>query len=59
MYFRSRGFVVVTAGDGEAVIQTAHDHVSDVIVMDLAMPQFGGITAIERLRLDSVCGGRT
>jgi CheY-like chemotaxis protein len=50
LYFQSRGFIVVTATDGQAVIQVARDHVPDVIVMDLAMPQLDGITATRRIK---------
>jgi two-component system, cell cycle response regulator DivK len=54
-YFGGRGFSVVTAHDGARAIQAAFDHVPDVIVMDLAMPQFDGITVIRRIKAD----GRT
>jgi two-component system cell cycle response regulator DivK len=53
MHFASRGFTVVTARDGAAAIQVALDHVPDVIVMDLAMPQFDGITATQRIKSDA------
>ena len=49
-YFTGRGFNVLTANDGAAAIQVALDHRPDVIVMDLAMPQFDGITAAERIK---------
>jgi two-component system cell cycle response regulator DivK len=52
-YFNSRGFLVVTADDGAAAIQTALDRRPDVIVMDLAMPQFDGITAAERIKANA------
>jgi two-component system cell cycle response regulator DivK len=52
-YFTSRGFSVVTAQDGAAAIQVALDHRPDVIVMDLAMPQFDGITATQRIKGDT------
>jgi len=52
-YLTSRGFTVVTAEDGAAVIQSALDHHPDVIVMDLAMPQFDGITATERIKANA------
>jgi CheY-like chemotaxis protein len=52
IYFRSRGFSVLTAHDGAAAIQVALGHVPDVIVMDLAMPQFDGITAMQRIKSD-------
>ena len=51
-YFSSRGFTVVTAHDGAAAMRMAFEHVPDVIVMDLAMPQFDGITATERIKAD-------
>jgi len=51
-YLRERGFTVVTAHDGAAAIRVALDQIPDVIVMDLAMPQIDGITAIERLKAD-------
>jgi two-component system, sensor histidine kinase and response regulator len=51
-YFMSRGFDVVTADDGAAAIRVASEHCPDVIVMDLAMPQFDGITAAERIKAD-------
>jgi CheY-like chemotaxis protein len=52
-YFSAKGFTVVTASDGAEAIQVAYDHVPDVIVMDLAMPQFDGITAIRRIKSDA------
>jgi two-component system, cell cycle response regulator DivK len=52
-YFGDRGFTVVTAHDGARAIQAALEHVPDVIVMDLAMPQFDGITAIRRIKADA------
>src|SRR5438105_8098986 len=44
-YFRTRGFIAITAHDGPAAVQAALEHVPDVIVMDLAMPQYDGLTA--------------
>lgn len=52
-YFGARGFTVVTANDGATAVQAAVDHKPDVIVMDLAMPQFDGITAIRRIKADA------
>jgi two-component system cell cycle response regulator DivK len=51
-YFSNRGFTVITANDGAAAVRAALDHVPDVIVMDLAMPQFDGITALRRIKAD-------
>lgn len=52
-HFGGHGFTVVTAHDGARAVQAALDHAPDVIVMDLAMPQFDGITAIRRIKADA------
>jgi CheY-like chemotaxis protein len=52
-YFETRGFSVVTARDGVDAVQAALEHVPEVIVMDLAMPQIDGITAIQRIKADA------
>jgi CheY-like chemotaxis protein len=52
-YLSSRGFSVVTADDGAAAIQSALECIPDVIVMDLAMPQFDGLTAAERIKANA------
>jgi two-component system, cell cycle response regulator DivK len=52
-YFETRGFSVVTARDGTSAVQAALEHLPDVIVMDLAMPQIDGITAIQRIKADA------
>ena len=52
-YFESRGFIVVTARDGAGAIQAALEHLPEVIVMDLAMPQIDGIAAIHRIKADA------
>ena len=49
-YFRIHGFTVVTAHDGASAVEVALEHQPDVIVMDLAMPQFDGIAAIRKLK---------
>lgn len=51
-HLRQRGYVVVTADDGAAAVRVALEHRPDVIVMDLAMPQFDGLTAIEKIKQD-------
>jgi len=52
-YFETRGFSVVTARDGTGAVQAALEHVPEVIVMDLAMPQIDGLTAIQRIKADA------
>ena len=51
-YFRTRGFITVTAHDGATAVQVALEHVPDVIVMDVAMPQFDGLTATRKIKED-------
>ena len=52
LYFRSIGFTVMTAEDGEAGIEAAATQRPDVIIMDLSMPRMDGITAIRHLKQD-------
>ena len=52
-YFETRGFSVVTARDGVDAVQVALEHIPEVIVMDLAMPQIDGLTAIQRIKADA------
>lgn len=52
LYFRSIGFTVITADDGEAGVNAAVTQRPDVIIMDLSMPRMDGITAIRRLKED-------
>src|SRR5262249_37688816 len=52
-YFSSRGFTVLTARDGAEATRVALEQVPDIIVMDLAMPQWDGVTAIQRIKADS------
>ena len=52
-YFRTRGFVAVTAADGAAAVQVALEQVPDVVVMDLAMPQIDGLTATKKIKADA------
>jgi len=52
-YFRTRGFIAITAHDGPTAVQAALEHVPDVIVMDLAMPQYDGLTATSKIKQDA------
>lgn len=52
LYFRSRGFTVITAHDGVAGIEAALQGRPDAIVMDLSMPGLDGIAATNRLKRD-------
>ena len=48
-YLRHRGFGVLAASDGLAAVQLALGARPDVIIMDFAMPNMSGTTAIKRL----------
>ena len=52
LYFRSHGYDVRTAPDGDAGIESAVKTRPDVIVMDLAMPKMSGISAAHQLKND-------
>jgi len=52
LHFRSRGFNVLTAHDGEAAVATARSRRPDVIVMDIAMPRLDGIAATQKVKAD-------
>jgi len=46
----ARGYVVVTAQDGEAALQAAIDQSFDLVILDLGMPQLDGLSVIDALR---------
>lgn len=50
MFLTHQGYQVQTAGDGGVAIDEAHRWTPDVIVMDLAMPGFDGLTASRWLK---------
>lgn len=47
---RKAGYQVVEASDGDEAITVANREPPDLILMDLAMPQRSGISAIYRIR---------
>jgi CheY-like chemotaxis protein len=52
LWFRSRGYDVLTARDGIGGVEMATRVQPDVIVMDLAMPSMSGVDAAHHLRND-------
>ena len=52
MYFKSRGYQVLTSTDGQSAIEMALAGRPDVIVVDLAMPKLDGITVTRLLKSD-------
>lgn len=49
--FEWAGVEVVEAGDGDQCIEVARRERPDLIVLDLAMPKRGGLSALPELRL--------
>jgi DNA-binding response OmpR family regulator len=47
---RGAGYGVVTAEDGRAALRAFHESPTDVIVLDLSMPDLDGFETLERLR---------
>ncbi len=47
---QSRGFLVMTATNGQAAFQTAKKNPPDLIILDVAMPMATGLKAYETLR---------
>jgi CheY-like chemotaxis protein len=50
LYLRSRGYGVLTAGDGLKAVEMAAEHLPDLIILDLDLPGISGIEAARRLR---------
>ena len=50
LYLRASGFEVLRAEDGESALQTACDHLPDLVVMDLELPGLSGIQVAAALR---------
>src|SRR5438270_11942631 len=48
----AHGYEVVTAGDGEAALAAAREHVPDLILLDIMMPKVDGIEVCRRLKRD-------
>jgi CheY-like chemotaxis protein len=49
---KKRGFVVITANDGEEGLQKAQEESFDLILMDMLMPKLSGLEALEALKKD-------
>jgi DNA-binding response OmpR family regulator len=47
---RGAGYSVETAQDGRAALRTFHTNPTDLVVMDLSMPELDGFETLERLR---------
>ena len=49
-YLRLRGYDVETAADGDAALRCALRRECDIVVLDLALPKFDGLTVLRLLR---------
>jgi DNA-binding response OmpR family regulator len=47
---RGTGYAVTTAADGRAALRAFHENPSDIVVLDLSMPELDGFETLERLR---------
>lgn len=47
---RSRGYMVIEAGDGREGVQQANRANPDLILMDLALPELDGVEATRQIR---------
>ena|ERR1700683_518977 len=52
-YLRSRGYEVLTAGDGFKAVEMAGQYLPDLIILDLDLPDITGFEAARRLRTTS------
>lgn len=54
LYLERSGYQVVEAGDGREAVLVAREWLPAVILMDIGLPQFGGLAAIRDIREDRV-----
>jgi two-component system alkaline phosphatase synthesis response regulator PhoP len=52
-FFKERGYIVVTAEDGESGLQMALQERPDIVILDLMMPGMLGFEVCKRIRQDS------
>ncbi|HXX61405.1 MAG TPA: response regulator transcription factor [Candidatus Sulfotelmatobacter sp.] len=52
-YLEHAGFAVLTAGDGQAAVATAHARRPDLVVLDLGLPGMDGLDVARTLRRES------
>jgi len=50
LLLKKRGYQVVVAGDGKAAVEACRHGTFDAVLMDLHMPEMGGIEATEAIR---------
>ncbi len=52
-YLRRDGFEVMTAIDGQAALDMAHEWLPDLVLLDLMLPKIDGLEVCRRLRAES------
>lgn len=50
IWLRSRGYTVVEAGDGPEAVEVARRERPDLVMMDISLPTFDGLTATQYIR---------
>ena len=53
MALRYEGWDVRTAGDGRTATRIAREHRPDVVVLDMMLPDLGGLDVLHRMRADT------
>jgi len=48
----AHGYEIITAADGEEALATIHEHLPDLILLDVMMPKLDGIEVCRRVRAD-------
>lgn len=56
--FTKEGFLVHTAADGEAGLETALEKTPDLIILDIIMPKIDGMTVMKKIREDKKWGSK-
>src|SRR5256884_9526429 len=47
---RGAGYAVSTAPDGRAALRTFHERPTDLVILDLSLPELDGFETLERIR---------
>jgi len=52
---QSLGYETVVATDGKQAVDMASDHLPDLILMDVVLPEMNGLDAVRRIRQNPQC----